>query len=175
MKTGVLDLERVITIVWRQFGATIDMLENAIDACPAEVWDVPERPVDRQFWYLAYHTLFFLDYYVADTREGFRPPPPFTLDELDPAGVYPDRTYSKSELKSYLEYGRRRCRETLAALTAERAFALAETRPELSVLEHALYNLRHVQHHAAQLNLLLRQSIDAAPRWVSVARTPIGG
>ena len=29
-----------------------------------------------------------------------------------------------------------------------------------------LYNLRHVQHHAAQLNLILRQTIDRAPRWV---------
>jgi len=26
---------------------------------------------------------------------------------------------------------------------------------------------RHVQHHAAQLNMLLRQKTDSAPRWVS--------
>jgi hypothetical protein len=33
-----------------------------------------------------------------------------------------------------------------------------------------LYNLRHVQHHAAQLNLILRQVTDSAPDWVG--RTP---
>jgi hypothetical protein len=33
-----------------------------------------------------------------------------------------------------------------------------------------LYNLRHVQHHAAQLNLILRQTVDAAPRWVGRTR-----
>ncbi|BFP42551.1 hypothetical protein FGF1_33960 [Flavobacteriaceae bacterium GF1] len=36
------------------------------------------------------------------------------------------------------------------------------------VLEILLYNMRHVQHHAAQLNLLLRQEINDSPKWVSV-------
>jgi hypothetical protein len=27
--------------------------------------------------------------------------------------------------------------------------------------------MRHVQHHAAQLNMLLRQTTEAAPDWVS--------
>jgi len=34
------------------------------------------------------------------------------------------------------------------------------------VEEILLYNMRHVQHHAAQLNQLLRQEIDQAPDWV---------
>ena len=34
----------------------------------------------------------------------------------------------------------------------------------------AMDNLRHVQHHTAQLNLLLRQRTDSAPRWVSRGR-----
>src|SRR5947209_15151636 len=33
---------------------------------------------------------------------------------------------------------------------------------DLSFAEMLLYNMRHVQHHAAQLNLLLRQNIDSA-------------
>jgi hypothetical protein len=35
--------------------------------------------------------------------------------------------------------------------------------------------MRHVQHHAAQLNLILRQQIDSAPRWVVKAKSPLGG
>jgi uncharacterized damage-inducible protein DinB len=35
-----------------------------------------------------------------------------------------------------------------------------------NVIEILLYNMRHVQHHAAQLNLLLRQVINDAPGWV---------
>lgn len=26
-------------IIWSQFDAAIDMLENSIDACPEEIWD----------------------------------------------------------------------------------------------------------------------------------------
>jgi hypothetical protein len=37
---------------------------------------------------------------------------------------------------------------------------------EGSIAELYLYNLRHVQHHAAQPNLILRQTIESAPRWV---------
>ena len=49
--------------VWRQFGAAIDMLDNAITACPDAVWD--DRSRQPEFWYLAYHTLFFLDLYLS--------------------------------------------------------------------------------------------------------------
>jgi hypothetical protein len=31
-------------IIWQQFGAAIDMLENAILACPDEVWSDPSKP-----------------------------------------------------------------------------------------------------------------------------------
>jgi uncharacterized damage-inducible protein DinB len=44
----------------------------------------------------------------------------------------------------------------------------------MSVAELLLYNLRHVQHHAAQLNLMLRQTTGAAPRWVARATTRLG-
>jgi len=39
----------------------------------------------------------------------------------------------------------------------------------LSFAELLLYNMRHVQHHAAQLNLILRQKVDSAPGWVAQA------
>ena len=39
----------------------------------------------------------------------------------------------------------------------------------MSIAELLLYNMRHVQHHAAQLHLILRQTIDSAPGWVSKA------
>ncbi len=105
--------------MWRQFGAAIDMLENALLACPDELWgDRSQRP---EFWYLVYHTLFWLDLYLSGSVEGFAPPVPFTLDELDPAGLLPERVYRKDELLRYLEHGRRKCRAALEALTDERA------------------------------------------------------
>ena len=40
---------------------------------------------------------------------------------------------------------------------------------QFSTLEILLYNLRHIQHHTAQLNMLLRNKLNAAPDWVSEA------
>ena len=157
------------TGVWKQFGATIDMLENAMKACPDALWH--DRSLRPEFWYLVYHTLFWLDYHLADSEAGFAPPAPFTLDELDPAGLMPERAYTKAELQRYLEHGRAKCRATIAGLTDEAAGRRCGfERRDMSAFELLLYNLRHVQHHAAQLNLILRQQVDAAPPWVG--RTP---
>ena len=161
-------------VLWRQFGAAIDMLENALLACPDELWsDRSQRP---EFWYLVFHTLFWLDYYLSHSDEGFAPPAPFTRDELDPAGVFPERPYTKVELRTYLEHGRRKCRAAVEALTDEIARQPSGiVRPEMSVAELLMYNMRHVQHHAAQLNLILRQKTDSAPRWVARTKTSLGG
>ena len=156
-------------IVWRQFGAAIDMLENAIRACPDELWSGRAR--QPEFWYLAFHTLFFLDYYLAGSPHGFAPPAPFTLDELDPAGVMPEQPYTKDQLLMYVAHGRNRCRAAIHALTdASAAERCGFEQRDVTRGELLLYNLRHVQHHAAQLNLLLRQAGAEPPRWVTKAR-----
>lgn len=159
-------------ILWHQLGAAIDMLENAVHACPSALWgDRSRRP---EFWHITFHTAFFLDYYLSDTTEGFAPPTPFGLEELDPEGVMPPRVYTKVEVLAYLEHCRGKAQHVLADWTETRAqskrnFASVEG----SLAELWLHNLRHVQHHAAQLNLLLRQAIDSAPRWVARAQQPL--
>jgi len=150
-------------ILWQQSGATIDMLENALVACPNELWNT-----ESKFWYTGYHTLFYLDYYLSDTPERFLPPPPFTLSEFDPDGVLPDRIYDKAELLTYLVFGRQKCHKLIAGLTDEGAAKrFVNEYKNYSVLEILLYNMRHVQHHVAQLNLLLRQGMADVPNWVS--------
>jgi uncharacterized damage-inducible protein DinB len=56
----------------------------------------------------------------------------------------------------------------LSSLTDEQARKrLAFPWGELTFAELLLDNMRHVQHHTAQLNLILRQQTDSAPRWVA--------
>lgn len=160
-------------IIWRQFGASIDMLENALLACPDELWG-ERREGPPEFWYLIYHTLFWLDLYLHGSVEVFKPPAPFTLDELDPAGLMPERVYSKEELHEYLLLCRRKCRSTVESLTSERAGERCSFRwGEPSFAELLVYNMRHVQHHAAQLNLMLRLDTDSAPGWVAYAKDAV--
>ena len=175
--------------LWQQFGATIDMLENALLACPSTHWngrlwseqrDHPQPEESAAFWYITYHTLFWLDLYLTGSLEGFAPPTPFTLDELEPARVLPERPYTKDELHTYLVHLRKKCQTTIAGLSDEKAhqqvaFPWIEGKP-MSFLELLLYNMRHVQEHAAQLNLFLGQNAsEGASDWVPRAKADEGG
>ncbi len=149
--------------LWNQFGASIDMLENAINMCPDDFWDT-----EKKFWYNAYHCLFWLDYFLTLEPSTFSPPKPFTLSEFDASGIMPERTYAKEELLSYLQASRCKCHQVISSLSMDEIINrrwINEYR-NYSVFEILLYNMRHVQHHAAQLNLLLRQNINDAPKWV---------
>lgn len=148
--------------IWKQFGAGIEMLENAITFCPLAYWNAASK-----FWYLAYHTLFFLDYYTTLQPKGFKPPPPFTLSEFGDG--LPERIYTQEELLTYLQYNREKLFHLMSTLKEEDFQALwinESGTMNYTVLEILLYNMRHVQHHTAQLNLLLRQQINDAPPWV---------
>lgn len=160
-----MKVEELNNIIWNQFGASIEMLENAIEMCPPELWDN-----EKLFWYNAYHCLFFLDYYLTLDPENFAPPSPFTLSEFNPDGEMPERTYSKDELLSYLRFCHEKCRKLIHDLndkTIQKTWVNDSKTMFYPMIELLLYNLRHVQHHAAQLNLILRQEINDAPNWVS--------
>jgi len=134
-------------------------------ACRDELWS--DQKQNPQYWCLVYHTLFWLDFYLTELPDDFIPPKPFTLSELDPEGLLPERIYTKSELLKYLEHGRRKYKQTIENLTDEKAnkpYMFGSVKMKFGEL--LLYNLRHVQHHSGQLNLILRQKIDSAPRWV---------
>jgi hypothetical protein len=162
-----------IKSISEQFGAAIDMLENVLRACPdqlwhARLWDNPDLPRSSEFWYIGYHTLFWLDLYLSGAIEGFIPPEPFTLDELDPAGIIPEKSYTRDELLAYLEHTRIKCRLTIESLTEERArqnciFPWGE----ITFAGLLLDNMRHVQEHGAQLNMILGQKNGWSPQWVT--------
>jgi hypothetical protein len=169
------------TALWRQFGAAIEMLENALLACPSTLWNGllwsdPEAPAYPTFWSLTHHTLFWLDLYLTGSLEEFAPPTPFTQDEFGPARVLPEQPYTKEELHAYLVQLRQKCQTTLLSLSDEQArrqvaFPWRWWKP-MSFFELQLYTLRHVQEHAAQLSLFLGQHAisDEALDWVARAK-----
>ncbi len=171
-------MESLVKIgIGAQFGAAIDYLEATVSACPdeywrASLWLTPDKPPEMaQFWYVAYHTLFWLDLYLTGTEDGFVPPAPFTLIEQYDDGPLPERVYTKAELLAYLSDCRKRCYATIDALTDE-----ALQRPcqfswgECSFFELLIYNLRHVHGHASQLNMVLGQHLGPQPDYVTRAR-----
>jgi len=165
-------------MLWRQFGAAIDTLGDTLRACPDELWegrlweDKPDQWVAAgfsAFWYLGYHTLFWLDLYLYGAEEGFMPPEPFDLVEMEAGETLP-RTYSREELLGYLDYCRQKCRETILALSPEEAKRMCRFPwGEVPYVELLLYNMRHVQEHAAQLHLFLGKRARKALDWVTQA------
>lgn len=166
-------------MLWRQFGAAIDMFGDSVRDCPQELWerrlweDQPDQWVAAgfgAFWYLAYHTLFWLDLYLTGAEEGFMPPAPFDLGEMEPNETLP-RTYSKEALLGYLDDCRRKCQETILGLTTEQAGRICRFGwGELTFAELQLYSMRHVQEHGAQLRLFLGRQAGKSADWSPSAR-----
>ena len=166
-------------MLWRQFSVAIDALGHALRDCPDELWemklweDQPDQWVASgfsAFWYLGYHTLFWLDLYLTGAEEGFAPPAPFDLVEMNAGEVLP-RTYTRAELLGYLEHCRQRCQETIGALSIEQAYRLCGFAwGDLPFAELLLYTLRHVQEHAAQLLMFISQPAGRATMPLSQAQ-----
>ncbi len=161
------------TMVWQQFGAAIDMFDDAITACPdrlwaAVLWDDADDPRYGQFWYVAYHTLSWLDLYLTGDYQSFVPPAPFVRGQL------PEKPYTKAEIRGYLLQCRRKCQSVIEGLTDEKANRICTfdwMAP--TFLELQLYCMRHVQEHAAQMNLLLGQNGVTGMDWVAKARDEV--
>ncbi|SRR5258708_205506 len=158
------------TSLWQQFGASIDMLEDAINLCPDQLWTAvllkdPDRAEYGQFWFIAYHTLFWLDLYLTGVSEGFAPPAPFMRGKL------PEKPYTKDQVHTYLDQCRKKCQSTIEGMTDEKARQRCTFDwVEASFLELQFYTMRHVQEHAAQLSLLLGQQDVSGLDWVTKAR-----
>ena len=158
-------------VLWNQFGASIDMLINVIASCPDDYFQI-----NRRFYYIAFHSTIFLDYYATIPPKDFSPLLTFThknpeerpkeaIDDL-----IPDKNYNQQEIVAYLKQSREKCKHIIDTLNDERLGERFKEGDEpgdmdYSILEILLYNLRHTQHHTAQLNMLLIQDLDKHMEW----------
>lgn len=158
-------------MIWNQFGASIDMLINIAMHCNDDYFTVNKR-----FYYMLFHSAIFLDYYATIPPQDFVPQLSFTqkaaherpAEAID--DLVPDSIYSSNEIVTYLKTTREKCRSLTALLTnAEQSLQFTEGNEQhdmdYPLLEIILYNMRHTQHHAAQLNLLFRQDKDQHMEW----------
>ena len=170
-------------ILWKNFAAAIDMLKNIVAICPGEIWEK-----EKKIFYMAYHTTIFLDYYLSSPVKDFKPYLPYTLGDIDHLpqaaidDVLPNEFYPKNEMLTYLTLTREKCRKLICLSPIEKFNSKWIDESEIdmhglcpsividySLLEILFYNLRHVQHHVGQLNVLLRQNANIAADWVSQA------
>jgi hypothetical protein len=169
----------------KQFEEAIDALERALHDCPQELWEasvwrvnktdawvwpregvtpVPERTEESiqalsAFWAVAYHCLWFLDFYT-NTGAGFESPeyvrggPEEQGMAADGAAPLAAPVFPREVLLRYLDYGRCKVRDTIAAVTDDELQALCPPwHPHRGkTLEQLLdVNLRHVREHGGDL------------------------
>lgn len=153
-----------------QYEAALAMLDECLEKCPTEHWE--GRIAKYPFWHVAYHTLCFIECYLARSNEAMKEAVEErvakrargeTAPDFHPRGMqeledeYPSRPFSREALLAYAAFCRARIGEVLRGdgdetLDGPSGFPwLPFTR-----LETHVYGIRHVQHHAGQLGAFLR-------------------
>lgn len=147
-----------------EFGATAEMLRETIESCPEKAWT--EGLGGAAFWRVAYHTIFFLDFYMHKREADFSRPSFHREDVLFLDKAPASEPYAKATLLAYLQETRARAKPLLAELT-EADLTAPSPVPWYTIPrgEFLLNNLRHAQHHIGQLNLILRSQGIKPPRW----------
>ena len=141
-------------ILAAQFEAALCMMHHCINACAARDWE--GKIAHATFREIAYHTLFFADFYLSPSAESFQ------LRDLhheggDERGPSVSPGLAKPQTLSYLVICRDKARDTLPSesdgiLQGPCGFPRKISRGELHI-----YNIRHIQHHAGQLSAYLRR------------------
>lgn len=161
-----------------QFHAGLSMLRTAIERCPQDLW--LRHPPRNAFWQVAYHDVFYTHFYLHTDHTSFRPwvghregvqHPDGIGGKADPGSKLPliPEPYTRAQTLEYLS--------VTDDLVDSAIDAMDIARPDsgfpwyrMTKLEHQLVNLRHLQHHAAQLADRLRAQTDQGVGWVGSGR-----
>ncbi len=160
--------EAIRNALKHQYVCLAQNLRDSIEACPDDSWSA-ERG-SPPFHQIAYHTIFFLDWYSGDSpelfkaweRQAFAAEGDQTLDNV------PSKVFTKGELLDYLDASERKCLGIIENLSEEDFARLCafEWKVGQSVLDMLLQGLRHLEHHIGQLNYILRLETGSTPGWI---------
>jgi DinB superfamily len=151
-----------------QYHAALAMIRQAIEIWPDDLWT---GSAPNPFWQVAYHTAFCTHMYLQPNEAAFRP------WEHHRGGYQflgaPNVTdpYTKAQVLDYLA----QC----DAMTDAAVDALDLTASDcgfwwykMSKLEHQFVNIRHIQHHMAQLAVRLRAAGVPGVDWIGPKESP---
>jgi hypothetical protein len=171
--------EALRPILKSQLHASLAMLKDAIDKCPDDVW-LDEGYANR-YWQIAYHVLFYAHLYLhADEKSvqrwawherrvqypGGLANPRATVDPTLPMFAAP---YSKAQVLEVWEICDRMVDNAIDSFDLD-APECGFPWYRMGKLEHQFINIRHIQHHTAQLIDRLRVSKDVGVPWVGMRR-----
>jgi hypothetical protein len=178
-----MDLQNLRDSLISQHRAAIAMLRDAVEKYPDAQW--LDNGQTNAPWQIAYHTLFFAEYYTRLTWEDYTPWLNHGVETQVPDGIpgppdpnsdlplIPD-PFSREQIIQYAN----NCMENMERWI--NAMDLTSTESgfywyTISKLEHQIVTIRHTQHGAAQLADRLR-SLDPqgeGVKWFGKFRTEL--
>ncbi len=168
-------------ILKSQYHAGLAMLRKAIEACPEPLW--VNKAHRNPFWRIAYHVLFYTHLYLHTDEASFTAwerhqaniqfmddvPSPSEVEELlEPVHRLPQtgKPFTKADVLEYWSICDRMVDGAIDGMDLESSESGFSWYP-VSKLEHQIVNIRHIQHHSAQLVDRLRAAEDVGIEWVS--------
>ena len=166
-----------------QYRAGLAMLAQCVQNCPEDLWTSSnpckdgERSIDRSFWRIAFHAVYFTNLYLGQDEDSFQPWPgrrpgwhdgmwskPWDLEPFElPADAEPQ---TKEEMLDYIAYVSGIIEPTVGELDLASSLSGFHWYKNITKLSHQLLNVRHLQGHVGQLSeLLMLRGIDID--WVS--------
>jgi hypothetical protein len=139
-----------------QYHAALAMVKDSIDRCPDDLWTGGEWA--SEFWQVAYHTLFFTHLYLQPDEKAFRPWEHHREEYqcLETLPWPPHRPpnlgepYTKQQVLEYWALCDAMIDGGVQKLDLD-ANECGFWWYRMPKLDHQIMNIRHVQHHAAQL------------------------
>ncbi len=145
-----------------QYEAALSMLRQRIEVCPDNYWN--EKVGQSTIRQDSYHVLFYLDYYLSSHEDTFRVSD-FVERGGDERRPVISEGLSKKGTLAYIDFCHNKIidaieKETPETLEGSSGFPSIFKRRPLSRTELHLYTIRHVQHHTAQISMVLRKLSD---------------
>ena len=167
-------LDTLKGMIANQYEASLCTLAACIDRCPDSSWDMLIGIY--AFSQVAFHTLFFADFYLGAGATSLRDQA-FHLENKAFFADYeqlecraPVGRYERPPLQKYMRHCRKKAVDVIASETAESLRGDSGfDRRDFCRAELHVYNIRHIQHHSAQLILRLRMQAGVDIPWFASA------
>ena len=153
-----------------QYEIALTMLKGVIDETEDPIWSNRDGSKDPA-WHIAYHAVYYANIYCSPSEEAIKSwdqerrdyqilgPTPWPPHER----FEPSHPYSKSEIIGFINFVLKAIPDYLDQL--EPAKACWPHWYHQNQLEFQLNNLRHIQHHTAQL---IERNKGSAVGWMGV-------
>ena len=146
-----------------QYKASLSMLINAIGICDDDLWISEEYP--NRTWQMVYHCLFFANLYLYQRLEDRKNWSQHRKDHQTLGKSDGKQPYTQAELIQYSKELLNQVDSLVDALDLS-ANDSGFHWYRVNKLEHQLVNLKHLQHHIAQLQDRIRNKQQIGVGWI---------